>query len=307
MAIDKSSSGFLAALSDELAGAVELAGQSVVAVDGRRRLPASGIVWPGTGTVVTADHVLERDEDITVTLAGGQQVPATLAGRDPGTDVAVLRLAGATPASAELAPEGSVRVGHFVLALGRPGTEAPVVSFGVVSTLGGMWRTARGGALQGYIRADLALYPGFSGGPLIDVQGRVAGLNSSHLAPGRGLAIPANTVGQIVEMLLTQGRVRRAYLGVTSQPVALPEGLRREHGLKQETGLIIVGVEPGSPAEKGGLLMGDVLVALGGQAVTDGEDLQAALGAQAVGNPMTVSILRGGKAMDLSVTPGERK
>ncbi|MDP2661095.1 MAG: trypsin-like peptidase domain-containing protein [Dehalococcoidia bacterium] len=307
MAAEKASKGWLAQLSEEMAGAVERAGQAVVAVDARRRLPASGIVWPGSGVVVTADHVLERDEDITVTLAGGQKLAATLAGRDPGSDVAVLRLNGAAPGPAELAPEGSVKVGHFALALGRPGTDLPVVSFGVISTLGGAWRTARGGAIEGYIRADLVLYPGFSGGPLVDIQGRVVGLNSSHLAHGLGLAIPAHAVSGIVETLQTQGRIRRAYLGLTSQPVVLPEALRRKLGLKQETGLIVVGTEPGSPADKGGLLMGDVLVDLGGYPINDGEDLQAVLSAQEVGKSITLSVVRGGEARDLTVTPGERK
>ncbi len=306
MAADKASSGGLARFSEELAGAVERAGRSVVAVDARRRLPASGIVWPGSGVVVTADHVLERDEDITVTLAGGQKLAATLAGRDPGSDVAVLRLNDTAPGPAELAPEGSVRVGHFVLAVGRPGTDLPVVSFGVISTLGGAWRTARGGAIERHIRADLVLYPGFSGGPLVDIEGRVVGLNSSHLAHGLGLAIPAHTVTGIVETLLARGRIRRAYLGITSQPVVLPEAWRRKQGLKQETGLLVVGTEPGSPAEKGGLLTGDVLVDMGGYPISDGEDLQAVLSAQEVGKPVTLSVVRGGEAVNLPVTPGER-
>lgn len=306
MATNEGAKGLLEALSEEMAGAVERAGRAVVAVDGRRRLAASGIVWQDGGIVVTADHVLERDEDIAVTLPDGRKVATTLAGRDPGSDLAVLRLVGASGSPADLAPANSVKVGHLVLAVGRPGTSAPVASFGIVSTLGGAWRTARGGAVEGYIRADLALYPGFSGGPLVDVQGRVVGLNSSHLAPGRGVAIPSAAVTGIVQTLLTQGRIRRAYLGVTSQPVLLPGTLRQKLGLGQETGLIIVGVEPGSPAEKGGLLMGDVLIALGGQAVAEGEDLQAALGPQVVGSPVSVSVLRGGEPRDLSVTPSER-
>ena len=306
MAAEKKTNGLLAALSEEMAGAVERAGRAVVTVEGRRRMPASGIVWRDGGVVATADHVLERDEDIMVTVAGGQRVAATLAGRDPGSDLAVLRIAGASADPAELAPEGSSKVGHLVLALGRPGGGSPVASFGVISTLGGAWRTARGGALEGYIRADLALYPGFSGGPLVDVQGRVLGLNSSHLAPGRGLAIPSHVVDGIVQTLLTQGRIRRAYLGVASQPVQLPAALRQKLGLRQETGLILVSVEPGSPSEVGGLLMGDVLVGIAGQTVADSEDLQAALGPQVVGKPVNVSVLRGGETKDLTVTPSER-
>lgn len=306
MATNKDSKGPLVALSEAMADAVERAAQAVVTVEGRRRLPATGILWRDGGTVVTADRVLERDEDLAVVLPGGQKAAATLAGRDPGSDVAVLRLGDTAAAPAELAPEDSVKVGHVVLALGRPGTPVPVASFGIVSSLGGSWRTARGGAIEAYIRADLALYPGFSGGPLVHVHGRTVGLNSSHLAPGRAVAIPAHTVGRIVQTLLTQGRIRRAYLGVTSQPVLLPAAIREKAGLNQETGLIIVGVEPGSPADNGGLLIGDVLVALGGQVVADGEDLQGSLGPQTVGKAITASVLRGGDPKDLSVTPGER-
>jgi S1-C subfamily serine protease len=302
-------SGILASLSTELSAAVERASQFVVTVDARRQVAGSGIVWPaGNGVIVTADHVVERDEDINVILPGGQKVAATIAGRDPGTDVAVLRLAGpgATASPAELAPLDSVKIGHVVLAIGRPGEGASMASFGVVSALGGTWRTARGGMVEGYVRADVALYPGFSGGPLVDAQGRVIGLNSWHIARGQELAIPSSAVGTIVQTLLTQGKVRRGYLGVTSQPVTLPAGLQQKLGLTQATGLVIVGVEAGSPAEKSGLVLGDVLVAFGGRPIVDAEDLQVTLSSGLVGKPTPATILRGGERKELTVTPGER-
>jgi S1-C subfamily serine protease len=299
----------LASLSDELASAVQKASQAIVTVDARRQVAASGILWPtGTGIVVTADHVVEREEDITVKLADGRKVAATIAGRDPGTDIAILRLAAGTsaPATADLAPIESVRVGNVVLALGRPGEGATMATFGIVSALGGKWRTARGGTVEGYVRADVALYPGFSGGPLVDTQGRVIGLNSWHLAGGQELAIPAAAVSAIVQTLATQGRIRRAYLGITSQPVALPDALQQKLGLSQRTGLVVVGVEAGSPAESSGLMLGDVVVAFAGQPISDPRDLQATLGSATVGTPATVTIVRGGERKDLSVTPGER-
>jgi S1-C subfamily serine protease len=303
------SGGLLSALSDELAGAVQRASQAVVTVDARRQVAASGILWPtGTGVVVTADHVVERDEDITIRYADGRKVSATVAGRDPGTDIAVLRPAdGGGPSPAELAPIDSVRIGNVVLALGRPGEGATMATFGIVSALGGKWRTARGGTVEGYVRADVALYPGFSGGPLVDTAGRVIGLNSWHLAGGQELAIPAAAVSAIVQALVTQGRVRRAYLGVTSQPVSLPDALQQKLGLTQKTGLVIVGVEAGSPAEKSGLILGDVLVAFAGQPIADPRDLQAALGSATVGTATTATLIRGGERKDLSVTPGERQ
>lgn len=298
--------GVLSALSDELAGVIERVSRSVVTVDARRRLPASGIVWSNDGVVVTADHVVERDEDINVYLPDGQKVSATLAGRDPGSDVAVLRLAGAKPTPAPVAPDGTLKVGHFVLALGLPGSGSATASFGIVSALGGSWRTARGGVIESYIHADLTLYPGFSGGPLADLQGRIVGMNSSHFAGGRSIAIPSAPLGRIIETLLSRGHVRRAYLGVGTQPVPLPPALRQHLGLTQDTGLMILNVEPGTPAEQGGLMLGDILVVLDGQPIAVGEDLQAALGPNAVGKQVTLSVIRGGQRKDLTVTPVER-
>jgi S1-C subfamily serine protease len=309
MATLEQPTGVLAAVSNELAAAVDTASRSVVAVHGRRRIPATGIVWRDGGIVVTADHVLEREEDITVSGPGDEKIGATIAGRDPGSDLAVLRLAESSPVAATLAPAGTLKVGNFVLALGASGGAGSgrvMASFGVVSALGLTWRTARGGVVEGYIRADVALYPGFSGGPLVDTQGQVVGVNSSHLARGQGIAIPANTVTATVDMLLTQGRVRRGYLGVTSQPVRLPSDLRGKLGLEQESGLLVLGVESGSPADKGGLIMGDVIISLGGQTIADPQDLQAALGPAVVGNATPAAVLRAGERKELSLTPSER-
>ncbi len=311
MATAGNSGGVLATLSTELADAVERAGQSIVTVDARRQVAASGILWPtGNGVVVTADHVLERDEDIVVRLSNGRKVAATVAGRDPGTDIAVLRLAegaGELPGPATLAPLDSVKIGHVVLALGRPGEGATMATFGIVSALGGSWRTQRGGVVEGYVRADVALFPGFSGGPLVDAQGRVIGLNSWHLAGGQEIAIPSQTVGTIVQALLTQGRIRRAFLGVASQPVALPTALQQKYGLTQKTGLLLVGVEAGSPAEKSGLILGDILISFGGQPVADPQDLQAALATATVGQPSNTAVIRGGERKEIAVTAGERQ
>jgi S1-C subfamily serine protease len=311
MATAGSSANVLTTLSNDLADAVERASQSVVTVDARRQVAASGILWPsGAGIVVTADHVVEREEDIVVRLGTGRKVAASLVGRDPGTDLAVLRLAdtgGQLPGPATLAPLDSVKIGHVVLALGRPGEGAPMATFGIVSAVGGSWRTARGGVVEGYVRADVALYPGFSGGPLVDSQGRVIGLNSWHLAGGQEIAIPSQTVGALVQTIVTQGRVRRPFLGVASQPVALPEALQQKYGLAQKSGLLLVGVEKDSPAEKSGLLLGDVLISFAGQTVADPQDLQAALATTTVGQPTTAVVIRGGERKELAVTPGERQ
>jgi serine protease DegQ len=305
------SGGVLAALSDELSNAIQTASQAIVTVDARRQLAASGILWPaGNGIVVTSDHVVERDEDITVRLADGRKFGATVIGRDPGSDIAVLKLTlsdgAAAPSPAQLAPADSVKIGNVALAVGRPGDGATMATFGIISATGGSWRTARGGTVEGYVRADVTLYPGFSGGPLVDTSGRVIGLNSWHIANGQELAIPAAAVGATVQTLLTQGSIKRAYLGVTSQPAALPESLQQKLGITQATGLVIVGVEAGSPAEKSGLVLGDVLVSFGGQPIADPRDLQSALGSTRVGTPVPAVIVRGGEKKELTLTPGER-
>jgi S1-C subfamily serine protease len=293
----------LRSLSNDLAATVETAGSGVVRVEARRRLPASGIVWSSDGVVVTAHHVIERDENINVGAAGGETVAAALVGRDPTTDLAVLRVEGvdlAPPTWAE--PEG-LSVGHLVLGLGRPGQTAQA-TLGIVSALGEGWRTPAGGRVEPYLQTDLVMYPGFSGGPLVDAAGAVLGLNTSALLRGISLSVPTPTVRQVVETLLAHGQVRRGYLGVGAQPARLPADLAE--GLGQETGLLLVSVEPGAPAAEAGLTLGDTIVALDGQAVRHMDELLALLGSDRVGASVPVRILRGGQTQELAVTIGER-
>ena len=295
----------LAQLSEALADAVERGARSTVQVNGRNRVPASGVVWTADGAIVTTDHVLERDDEITVGLPDGSEVAATLAGRDPGSDLAVLRIEASGLVAAEQAPAGETRVGQLVLALGRPSAGGPQASFGAVSAIGGAWRTFRGGRVDGYLRPDVTFYPGFSGGPLIDARGRVAGINSSQLRRGAGLTIPSAAVDEIATALLEQGRIRRGYLGVASQPVHLPEALAAKLD-GQDSGLLIVSVEDGSPAGAAGLLLGDILVRIEGTRLDDHGELQAALGADRVGSATPLTVLRGGEVLEVSVTIGER-
>ena len=298
--------GVLVAFSDGLAGAVERAGASVVRVEARRRQSASGVLWGADGLVLTADHVLERDEDLVVGLPDGREVAATIVGRDPGTDLALLRAEAPGPAAIERGP--APRVGHLALIVARPG-DGLATSIGVVSAIGGPARTRRGGQLDGFIRTDATYYPGFSGGPLVDSAGRMIGLATSQFGggSGAGLAISLETVRRVAESLLSHGRVRRGFLGIGSQPVAIPAALRERLGLSQETGLLVVGVEAGGPAEQGGLLIGDLLIALGGSPVKDTEDLRDQLGADRVGQPTAVRVIRGGEPRELTVTVGERR
>lgn len=294
----------LSGLSNALAGAVEAAGPSVVRVEGRERVPATGIVWSAEGVILTAHHVVEQDENITVGLSDGRSVKASLAGRDPTTDLAVLRAeATGLPVPAWAAAE-SLRVGHLVLALGRPG-HSVMATFGVLSALGGSWRTPAGGQLDRYVQTDVVMYPGFSGGPLVDSGGQFIGLNTSGLLRGISMTLPATNLRQVTETLLAHGRVRRGYLGVGVQPVRLPPALAQPAG--QETGLLLVSVEEGSPAERGGLLLGDTIVALDGQPTRHMDDLVGLLGGDRVGKAVQVRVVRGGQMHDAQVTVGEQQ
>jgi S1-C subfamily serine protease len=292
-------------LSDDLAQTVETAGPGVVKVNARRRLPASGIVWTKDGVIVTAHHVVRRDENIEVGLADGQAVAATLVGRDPTTDLAVLRAESKKlipPAWAEVDNE-NVKVGHLVLALGRPGKTVQA-TLGIVSAFGENWRTPAGGLVDHYLQTDVVMYPGFSGGPLVNAAGEVVGLNTSALLRGVSLTVPTPTLKRVVETLLKHGRVQRGYLGVSTQPVRLPNKLRQQLG--QETGLLLVAVESGSPAEQGGLLLGDTIVALDDTPIRQHDDLLALLSADRIGAAALMRIVRGGEVEEVNVTIGER-
>jgi len=298
----------LVAFSNDLAAAVERAGRATVAIHARRRIPSSGVHWR-PGVVVTANHTVRKDEEITVTLGTGETVAATLAGRDAGTDLAVLRLAGAAAASAptaDVAGAEALAVGRLVLAVGRPGDGGATASLGIISALGPEWRTWHGGRIDRFVRLDLAIYDGFSGGPLVDAAGRVLGVNTSGLARGAAIAVPAATVERVAGQLLEKGRVARGYLGLGMQPARLPDALRQSLGLPGEGALLVVSVESGGPADRGGILLGDVLVALDGTYVQEPGDVLALLGPERVGSTMTARLVRGGVEVTRTITVGER-
>ena len=297
-------SSVLQRLSNDLAGAVERAGGSIVRVEARRSNPASGVVWSADGLILTAHHVLERDDNIKVVLDDGRELTASLVGRDPGADLAALRVPATDLTPVVPAAAGDIRVGHLVLAVARPQSLAATI--GVVSTISGPWRTWRGGQIERLIQTDAPFYPGFSGGALIDTGGRFFGLVSSQLGRGLNLALPADLITGLVGALTTHGRVRRGYLGIGTQPVALPASMRASLNLTQETGLLIVTVEPEGPADRAGLLLGDILIGVAGASVSSIDDLQAQLVGDRVGAPTAVRLVRGGQIQDVTITIGER-
>lgn len=300
-----SDSNPLSAFSEQLTQAVARGAKSTVLVNSRRRIPASGIVY-APDLILTADHVVERDEDLSIMLANGNVVSVTLAGRDPGNDLALLRLekTSATPAEKTVK---EVQVGEMVLALGRPSKEGIEASLGIVCSISGPVRTGRGGMLERYLRTDTIPFPGFSGGPLIDVEGRVVGLNTSGLGHGVAITIPAALAWSDAENLAKFGYVKRSYLGIRSQLVSLSSDLQKALGREQEEGLLLVSVETGSPAEVGGLFVGDILVAINGQSVSDHDELLVYLTGEVVGKATSIQILRGGQPLSVSVIPAERK
>jgi len=305
MSEQTSGTDLLKALSDGMADAVAAAAKSTVMVSARRRFPASGVLWPGAaGVVVTSDHVIEREEDIVVGMPDGTSASAKLAGRDAGSDLAVLRIE-AVGAQAVIAADAA-RVGQIVLAVGRPESGGVTVSNGVVSMVGGSWRTGSGNTIESFLRSDTTFYPGFSGGPLIDVEGHVVGINSSRLGRGAGLTLPSAAVNTIVEALLKGGRLKRGYLGIVTQPVRVPDASKAKVPEASEHGLMVMSVEPGSPADKGGLVVGDLVVSFAGQTIADPGDLQSRLGSDQIGKTVAAIVLRGGERKELAVTIGER-
>jgi S1-C subfamily serine protease len=299
------STNLLTSLSTDLSNAVAHAGTAVVAVRARRTIAAGGVIWQ-QGVVVTADHVIEHEDNIAVILPDGKEVQATLAGRDPGTDIAALRLTTPDLPVAEIGDSAALRVGHLILAVARPGGTGLAASIGIVSAIGGSFRTWRGGQVDTLIRTDLTLYPGFSGGPLVDAVGRVAGINTSGLSRGTPLALPTSTVQRVLEALLARGRVSRGYIGVGLQPVTLPSNLAGTLGLTQHSGLMVVTVEEKGPAAGAGILLGDILVGLGEKTVDDTSDVQLFLDPASVGTETTARVVRGGELRTIRLTIGER-
>ena len=286
-------------LSNDIAALVEKASKSVVRVDARRGRAGTGIVWD-TGLVLTANHVVEQEDDIQV-VADDKSAKATLVGRDPATDLALLKVEGLSAPAMPRGKVGELRPGQIVLAIGRPGSLK--ATFGTISAVSSSWRGWRGSEIEHLIQTNAPLYPGFSGGPLVDVDGRAIGMNSWVFGRGDGRAIAMDVAERVITSLKADGRIRRPYLGIGTQEVALPEPVKAK--AKQDSGLLIVAVEPQSPADKAGLMQGDTLVALNGTTTSSLEDLYTGLRKAKVGATQTVRVVRAGELKELQVTVGE--
>ncbi len=290
------SENILVQLSDALAAAADHGGKSTVLVNARRRMPASGIAY-AADQVLTANHVVERPD--------GTELSATVLGRDPGSDLALLKLerATATPAEPTKTP---ARVGQMALALGRPSKDGIEASLGTVSAIGGPFRTHHGGILERYLRTDSIPYPGFSGGPLMAADGTVLGLNTSGLTRGAAITIPADIAWKAAEAIAKHGHIRRGYLGIRSQTVEVPSAAQNALKREQKTGLLIMGVEEDSPAAKGGLMVGDILVGVNGSPIHNHDDLFAHLTGDTISQSTPMDVVRGGQPQTMDVVIGER-
>lgn len=292
-------------LSNELAGIVQALSPYVVSVRARRHYPSSGLRW-GPDAVVTADHTIQRDEDITVTLADGKTVGATLVGRDPGTDLAVLRMETSATAETELQRADPVRAGELALVLGRSPDSGANASLGIISAISGPWRTWRGGKLDQYIRLDARLFPQSAGAAVVNVRGEIIGIATSALSRIAGLAIPISTVRSVTEKLLERGFVPRGYLGVGVQPVAFSEELQSKLSIPNKSGVIVLTVESDGPAHRAGLMIGDIVIGIGDVAVEDARDLQAYSDSGVIGKSAEIKFVRGGALKESTLTVGER-
>jgi S1-C subfamily serine protease len=295
----------LVELSNALAQTTELAAASTVAVHTESRGSSSGVIWRA-GIVATAEHALRRDEEIQVTLPDGRVVGADLAGRDASTDLAVLTCAEAATSTAEFGAVESLKPGSLTLVVGRTRASGPVAALGVVSLLAPERRSWTGASLAPYVRLDVGLQPTAVGGAVVDAQGRIVGIATPRFARFGAIIIPPLPINRVVDTLLQKGHIPRGYLGIGLQTVRLPEALRNSLQRTEKTGAIILEVEPGGPADKAAIVIGDILVSLAGQSVARFEDIQSHLQPENIGKTLTAKIVRGGAVQEVSVAVAER-
>lgn len=297
----------LVELSNALASATEQAAANVVAVLSEPRGSASGVVWR-SGIIVTSEHALRRDEEIRVTLPNGNVAQATLVGRDPSTDLAVLKCAEATNAIAttNIGDATTLKPGSLILAVGRTRVSGPVAAFGAVSLVAPERKTWTGVSLSPYVRLDVSIQPTAVGGAVVDAAGKILGIITPRFGRFGSTLTPAATVNSVVDTLLEKGRIPRGYLGVGLQPVRVPEALRQTLKREERTAAIVLEIEPDSPANKAGLMIGDIIVSLGGDKVTRLEDIHSKLHGSAIGKSFAIGFVRGGALQTAGITVAER-
>lgn len=278
--------------SDGVADLVEKVSPSIVRVDAGHRFGGSGTAW-SSDLIVTASHVVERDEDIEIGLEGEKTASATVVGRDESTNVAVLRVTGATLVPAAFRPLDGARVGNFVVAIARPGKTVRA-SFGIVSVLGGEFQTRPGARIDRWLETDAEIAAGWSGGALVDLEGRALGMNNRGVVRQAHLTLPHATLERVVSELVAHGKIRRGYLGVGVHRVALSDAVKTALGRAQEAGVLVHAVEPKSHADVAGVIVGDTLVAIDGAKVESPWELASVL-RDRVDSEVSIELVRAGR------------
>jgi S1-C subfamily serine protease len=297
----------LVSLSNELAETVERAAASIVSVHARRGIGSSGIVWRDN-LILTSSEGVRAEEGIQLLLPDGRAGTARLRGRDSGTDLAVLETDAGDLPPLQFADDLALKAGQLALAVGRTAGTGPIASFGIVSGVSGEWKTWRGGKIDPFVRLDISAYPTLSGGAALDAAGNLIGLVSTGLSRSSVFAVTRGTIDRIAGKLSQQGYVSRGFLGAALQPVALPPQVQKD--LVQETGIMLVGIEPEGPAAAGGLILGDVLIAarVAGdtQPLAQPEALAELLERTPAGQTVKFQVLRAGVVQDVDLRIGER-
>jgi S1-C subfamily serine protease len=294
----------LSAFSNNLADLVERTSNSIVTVNASRQISVSGVHWR-EGSIVTVEYGVRQSENLTVTIADGTTLPATLIGRDPGSDLALLKVSDLKLSPATLGDAQSLKVGHMVLAVARDSDRGISASLGILNSQGDAWRSSSGGKIDRYLRPSFMLYPGFAGSALVNMEGQIVGINTTSPRQ-RTITIPASTVDRVVNQLLEGGKVKRGYLGLGMQSVYLPESLVRSLDLTNHRGVIVISLEPSAAGDRAGIMLGDILVELDDRAIEDIGDVQAMLDADSVNKQITVRVIRSGNLVDLTLTVDEK-
>jgi S1-C subfamily serine protease len=293
----------LAALSRRVAELAARGAAHVVRVEGRRRAPASGVVWSADGVVVTAHHVLDRDDEVQVGRPTGETVTAEVIGRDPTTDLAALRVKESGLEPPAWSDEGSLAPGQLLIGISRPG-RSPRAELATLVRAAGEYRSPGGGRIDRFLQTSIGLHPGVSGALGLGTDGGALGVVTAGLVRGAAMLVPPATLRRVLKQLLSHGEVRRGYLGVATLPVALEERLRAATG--EEVALLVTRVEPESPAARAGLLLGDAVLSFGGEKLQDPSELLAVLQEDRIGQAVALRVLRAGEVREIAVTVGAR-
>ncbi len=302
----------LVSFSEAIENVADKVSQSVVSVRSKTRGIGSGVVWSSDGLIVTCNHIVRKLDELEVSFSNGKSFPAKVIGNDPYSDIALLKIQATGKNDSvslipiEIGDSENLKAGQFVLALANPYGEYPSITEGIItserSSLGGGWW---GGITNNIVITDARLNPGYSGGPLVDVEGKMIGLNAAYVS-SRGIAIRASKVRNITDQLAKYGAIKIAYLGVVTDEISLPREVGAQLEPSQEEGLLVLSVEKDTPAKKAGLLLGDIIIGFDALPIANIQDLRRQLLNQdVIGKSVKLAIIRGEKKSEITITPRE--